>query len=490
MSMAPNGEHLKITQDNLGDVYKKAIDSCPGVIEDPSPAPSPQAAKHRGELGIIENSKPSPMEKTPSQKRHAHTQGEAQLSQNHGSSSSSSPAHNRQTTPASDGNGTTPKIRQSANTTVKNLVKNTVTSGFASSSTNMGEFGGKDQELWARKSVVEALGGDDFKEKLMQAMQDKEEAPDLDDEWKKGIVYSWNLVFRQKEVEHIYIICFSRRLAKRWCGPMCFLLLYAVYSISEGIWSGSGKNYATSWDHPAQKAFNATWFIVGVYGFFMAIFLFMHSKGFFRESRKCEYMISIGCATLFWPGIYFGNRWRCSQLWGADPDDIFGGYQGDAELLLLFDAIISYIVIFTPLRLASTALIVISMILGFISSTAICGSSPKGDSSASVAVATMLYILALMEQKVVENLKRQQFYRTYRAQRDNIAQITQGAMNGGTASITGSSGLSDSRNTAASGLNRSTMVVSSTVLASRVRGGPHQKNQASNSNNFDTISQG
>lgn len=336
----------------------------------------------------------------------------------------------------------------------------------------------KDSSLWHRSSVIEALGGREFEEKLIESIQYNEQVGVQDKEWTEKIVNPRVLTFRQKLDEKVFIHIYSRLLARRFLGPLFILCLYSVYSITEHMWMFSlspqeEEKHDRDMSHPAVQAFNITWGIIAIWSLGMAFICIFHWKGCHRETRAVEYAIAGGLCILFWPGVFLGNRWRCSQVFGADVIEVFGAYTSDAELLLLLDCVVSYFVIFTPIRLIANLALVISMSTGFIVSTAICGSSPKGDSIASVAVAIMLFILALMEQKITENFKRQHFYRIYRAQRDNIAVMTQAAnthksIADGSAAL-GNSGDSSASASISASQNRGTLMVSAGIVASRAR---------------------
>lgn len=300
-------------------------------------------------------------------------------------------------------------------------------------------FGVRDSSRWQRNSFLQSLG-EGFQETLLEAMEVTTKTPTDKAEW-FTICHPWTLIFRQTLDETTYIHCRSRQFSKAMVWPMFGLAMYSGYSCIWADWF-SGTSYYTRWDEPALIAFNLTWMTLCACGTLLCIFLFFHGRGCWRETRTIEYAIGGFMCISFWPGIFFGNRWRCAQIFGVDAVTVFGKYdESDGDLMLLMDAIITFLGLFTPMRYITTVFLCLSMSLSYMISTGIAG-TPEQDSNVfmSILIVTLCFAMALYQQYHTETYKRMKFFDIYREQRQVVAMSQARAVT--QASGSGSQGLS------------------------------------------------
>jgi hypothetical protein len=200
------------------------------------------------------------------------------------------------------------------------------------------------------------------------------------------------------------------------------LSMYSGYSVIWADWF-TGTSYYKRWDVPALAAFNATWIGLCFFGTVLTMSLWLHGRGCWRETRTIEYVIGGFMCISFWPGIFLGNRWRCAQIFGVDAMETFGKYdESDGDLMLLMDAIITFLGLFTPMRYVTTVFLCLSMSLAYLTSTAIAG-TPEQDNKVvlSVVIVTLCFAMALYQQYHTETYKRMKFFDIYREQRQMVA---------------------------------------------------------------------
>lgn len=274
--------------------------------------------------------------------------------------------------------------------------------------------------LWTRSSFLETLG-DGFQKSLLAAMEVSTQDLFDKEEWEK-ICHPRTLIFRQSLDEQTYIHCRSRQFSRAMVWPMFGLSLYSGYSVIFADWF-TGTAYYQKWDVPAIVAFNVAWMSLGVCGTCLTVSLYCHGRGCWRETRSVEYVVGAFMCLAFWPGILFGNRWRCAGIFGVDPHEVFGKYdESDGDLMLLMDAIVTYLGLFTPMRYITTVFLCLSMFFSYFISTSIAG-TPEGDNKVlfSVLIVTTCFAMALYQQYHTETYKRMKFFDIYREQRQMVA---------------------------------------------------------------------
>mmetsp|Transcript_12032 Transcript_12032/g.21137 ORF Transcript_12032/g.21137 Transcript_12032/m.21137 type:complete len:1058 (+) Transcript_12032:77-3250(+) len=233
---------------------------------------------------------------------------------------------------------------------------------------------------------------------------------------------TWDLYFVDKELEREYERQMTPRLCTRSVFPFAVVFLYSVYSACLGSIFDKEKTMllAKTLQAPVIAAYNGCWVIVGVLSLVMLGLSWRGKR--FRAWHRAEIIVAVTVAIIMMMRVFLGNRWRVSQFFNSDPEEIFGAYSQDTELLMNHVTAVAYFGMYTPMRFrAFVCSCCVTSLVSFGASTAICG-SPGENWVRDFVLCVIVVGLLSVGQRQLE--KRHRFcWMQQRADRLHIAQL-------------------------------------------------------------------
>lgn len=221
----------------------------------------------------------------------------------------------------------------------------------------------------------------------------------------------WDLTFRDEALENEYRRRATLRLCTMAAFPYFTVLLYSVYSICLGsIFDEEKTMPLAKWsDGPVIAAYVSCWLSVGSLSLVMLCLSWRTKR--FRFWGRAEWTVATTVAIIIMLRVFLGNRWRIARFFGDDPEEIFGAYSQDTELLLNTVMAVAYFGMYTPMRFRPFLLCCCgTSLVSFGMSTAICGSPGNDNWVRDFALCIIVVGLLSVGQRELEKTHRQSWH--------------------------------------------------------------------------------